>query len=597
MSKSTKILLIGIVIQLLGLCCVLIGCNNISADDNSNIDNETDTPVSYISSDDLYFASGCDLTLIENYFMENGAEGSDYVYISAEGGNNKISTSYTMRFYPENNNFAIAFSRMVESSDSTTGYVYVETFVGTLQIGYNKNLLNAEYIGVYEFQSVGITSGKGTYYTAKFNFKDIKYKSLTQIADFEDISYTGQVTYAEDFTRANLAFNKKETGEHCYSCLNDCLKVTAEYFEKIDNTYNIADKKVSQETCEHIAVADEGYDSTCTSEGLTDGLHCKLCNKILKEQTIVKAKGHTPVTDKGYAATCTESGLTDGSHCSVCNTIITEQVIIEPSHTYVNRECTVCHKLQPSENLEFQKCYDDNHGDYYGVLGIGSCTDTLIVIPETYDGLAVGSIQGSAFKGNSNIKEVVMLDNIHTIRDKAFYECTQLNDIELSALIEKIGNMAFYGTAYYNDSSNWDNSILYLSNYVVAADTTVSGEINIKSGTILIASNTFDFNDDITSVMVPDSVLYIGDQAFYNCYNLTQVTMSAAIKVIGERAFDSCSKLKTITLSKTIQEIGYDALTSVSNIYYDGTKSEWNNIDLNNNYWGTTTIHCSDGSI
>ena len=47
-----------------------------------------------------------------------------------------------------------------------------------------------------------------------------------------------------------------------------------------------------------------------------------------------------------------------------------------------------------SEGLEFLPSRD---GTYYVVSGIGTCTDTDIVIPSTYEGLPVTKIYGQGF--------------------------------------------------------------------------------------------------------------------------------------------------------------------------------------------------------
>lgn len=60
---------------------------------------------------------------------------------------------------------------------------------------------------------------------------------------------------------------------------------------------------------------------------------------------------HNVVTDPAVAATCTTDGLTEGSHCSICNTVLVAQQLIKaPGHTvekkieneHIIHTCTVC---------------------------------------------------------------------------------------------------------------------------------------------------------------------------------------------------------------------------------------------------------------
>ncbi len=68
-----------------------------------------------------------------------------------------------------------------------------------------------------------------------------------------------------------------------------------------------------------------GRAATCTQTGLTDGLRCKVCKKVLLEQEIIPALGHKPMTVNGRAATCTATGLTSGTKCATCGAWITAQ--------------------------------------------------------------------------------------------------------------------------------------------------------------------------------------------------------------------------------------------------------------------------------
>ena len=75
-------------------------------------------------------------------------------------------------------------------------------------------------------------------------------------------------------------------------------------------------------------VVDKGVIPSCTTDGLTEGCHCTSCGTVIKEQTIIPAKGHIIITDPAVEPTTTSTGLTEGSHCSVCGKILKEQTII-----------------------------------------------------------------------------------------------------------------------------------------------------------------------------------------------------------------------------------------------------------------------------
>jgi hypothetical protein len=77
-------------------------------------------------------------------------------------------------------------------------------------------------------------------------------------------------------------------------------------------------------------------------------------------------------------------------------------------------------------------------------MGIGTCTDTDIVIPNTYNGLVVKSIYTEAFYGCSSITSIEIPDSVTSIGDEAFYDCFFLSNIVIPKSVVSIGEKAFY---------------------------------------------------------------------------------------------------------------------------------------------------------
>jgi hypothetical protein len=171
----------------------------------------------------------------------------------------------------------------------------------------------------------------------------------------------------------------------------------------------------------------KGYDATCTKTGLTDGTKCFACGKTLIAQSTISAKGHTEQTIKGYDSTCTKTGLTDGTKCSVCDAILVSQNETEAlGHTYDNSyECSRCDYVfaTPSKGLKYSLSQDGKH---YIVTDLGSCNDTNVVIPYTYEGLPVKAIDEWAFYGYSSLESIIIPSSIETIGDYAFYGCDSI---------------------------------------------------------------------------------------------------------------------------------------------------------------------------
>lgn len=69
----------------------------------------------------------------------------------------------------------------------------------------------------------------------------------------------------------------------------------------------------------------------------------------------------------------------------------------------------------------------------------------------------------------------------------------------------------------------------------------------------------FAWNENITSVVIPDTITVIIDSAFELCSNLVSVTLPSSLEEIGKNAFNGCTRLTSINLPETLKIIGEGA--------------------------------------
>lgn len=203
----------------------------------------------------------------------------------------------------------------------------------------------------------------------------------------------------------------------------------------------------------------------------------------------------------------------------------------------------------------------ENQSEYSGGMSIPA---EVIYNGNTY---SVTSIGDCAFSGCTALTSISIPNSVTSIGEYAFENCAALTSISIPNSVTYIGKQALNSTGYYESQPN---GVVYIDNCAIGVKGSIS-DLTFKAGTRLIASEAFYNNEDLISVIIPGSVVSIGDQAFADNYNnLTSVTINEGVQIIGKGAFSNCWALTTISIGYGVTSIEKNAfwlcekLTSIS---------------------------------
>ena len=243
-------------------------------------------------------------------------------------------------------------------------------------------------------------------------------------------------------------------------------------------------------------------------------------------------------------------------------------ITIFAAHNYVEGVCSVCGKLKPSIGLNFNLSDD---GTYYILTNKGTCTDSTIVIPETFNNLPVKSIGIHAFYNCISLEGIYIPNGITSIEKDAFYNCISLTNLTLPDSVISIGDGAFASCTSLESIKFGENSQLTSIGSEAFYTCSSLKNVNIPGNVNKINSYAFEDCTSITSVTISSSVTSIGDSAFEGCSSLETVYFSenGQLKFLAHRMFQDCTSLRSISIPESVTKSGgseFKNCTSLSDV-------------------------------
>lgn len=230
-----------------------------------------------------------------------------------------------------------------------------------------------------------------------------------------------------------------------------------------------------------------------------------------------------------------------------------------------------------------------------GASAFGVCRSlSSVSIPTT-----VTEIGGVAF-ANSGLTSAVIPGNVVTLGAGAFSYCENLTYVKIAPGLKYLGGGAFGGCKLLTEMQQIElpDGILEIGGnplnetpvYTNAADHAAKTKTLFTfsvNGYLFKMTDTYIEEDkrpesvsivgnvvaggavgltSVQSVTVSDSVTYIGERAFRDCYSLVSIKLSENITEIHDETFYDCFNLRSISIPEKVERIGYNAFRFCSDL-------------------------------
>jgi len=164
--------------------------------------------------------------------------------------------------------------------------------------------------------------------------------------------------------------------------------------------------------------------------------------------------------------------------------------------------------------------------DWWGNVVNGNTITTGIKLP-----IHLESIGTKAFAHVQKIKEINIPDTVTTIKMNAFQGCISLTKVKLPQNLTEIPPYCFQHTAL--EEINFPSTLERIGND--AFSTPIKREVYYPTGEVIINK----IYSNLTSIVIPESVTYIGDRAFDSREKLLRIKISIPDKLeyFGEDVF------------------------------------------------------------
>lgn len=201
-------------------------------------------------------------------------------------------------------------------------------------------------------------------------------------------------------------------------------------------------------------------------------------------------------------------------------------------------------------------------------------------------------IETEAFWGCLSLEGIILPNSLKTLGDRVFADCSSAKRITIGKGLTSIPFSTFSGNTSV-EFIEIPNGVRTLGSYAFARCTSLK-KVIIGDGVTTIESWAFSECISLTEIHIGSNVKELSDfGVFENCKSLTSIVLPEGLTTVGQQSFKGCTSLKSITIPKSVTKIDayyIDGCNALTDIYYKGTRSEWNAIQKSGDYGNTESV-------
>ena len=237
----------------------------------------------------------------------------------------------------------------------------------------------------------------------------------------------------------------------------------------------------------------------------------------------------------------------------------------------------------------------ESPGDCNAIIDKTKTSKTLVIgckgttIPNN-----VTSIGDDAFENCTGLTIIEIPASVTSIGASAFYNCSGLASVIVHATsVPTLGSVAFDRNASsgrkiyvpyslltnYKEAANWSDyssAILPISDGKCGDNVNFSYDNSTHTLSIFGSGVMYDYSEggapwkdncsEIKAVVIGKGVASIGNNAFAGCTSLTSITIPTSVTSIGGQAFKGCTSLPSITIPRDVTNIGQSAFADCTSL-------------------------------